>query len=103
MVGVSGIACPRRRPHQRARRYTMFVAATALTMAFIRPVRPAALPLNDSEAAMQHFLAHPTALHQYNGSRHLDASGSGQRAWLDVETEFAPGSGFLYRVIAEGG
>jgi len=97
------MGCPSRRARHPPRRYTMFVAATALTAAFVPSARPAALPLNDSEAAMRHFLARPSALHQYSGSRHLEASGSGQRAWLDVETEFAPGSGFLYRVTAEGG
>ena len=97
------MGCPRRRARHPVRRSTMFVAAVALTAAFVPSARPAALPLNDSEAAMQHFLARPSALHQYSASRHLEASGSGQRAWLDVETEFAPGSGFLYRVTAEGG
>jgi hypothetical protein len=81
----------------------MVVAGAALAGAFILPARPAALPLNDSEAAIQHFLTRRIALRQYSGSRHLEASGSGQRAWLDVETDFATGSGFLYRVTGEGG
>src|ERR1044071_8274445 len=94
---------PCRRAHHPSRRYAMVVAGAALAGAFILPARPAALPPNDSEAAIQHFLTRRIALRQYSGSRHLEASGSGQRAWLDVETDFATGSGFLYRVTGEGG
>jgi len=92
-----------RRARHPARSRGLFIAAAALAVAFCLRARPAALPLNDSEAAMRLFLARPILLRQYSGSRHLEASGSGQRAWLDVETDFVPGSGFLYRVTAEGG
>ena len=71
---------------------------------------PLALPLSAADAvdksvlvAMQNFLASPTIAHQYSGSRRLEASGSGQRAWLDVQTDFTLASGLLYEVTAEGG
>jgi hypothetical protein len=54
-------------------------------------------------AAMHSFLAQPKTAHQYSASRRLEASGSGQRAWLDVETEFTPAEGLVYHVTAEGG
>jgi hypothetical protein len=52
---------------------------------------------------MEQFLAHSAVAPPYSGSRRLEASGSGQRGWLDVQTDFTPGSGFRYQVTAEGG
>jgi hypothetical protein len=59
----------------------------------------------DQSAAMaiEKFLARPTIAHQYSASRRLEASGSGQRAWLDVQTSFTVASGLFYEVTAEGG
>jgi hypothetical protein len=54
-------------------------------------------------AALEKFLARPVIAHQYSGSRQLEASGSGQKAWLDVRTEFSLTSGLLYEVTGEGG
>jgi hypothetical protein len=54
-------------------------------------------------AAIQNFLARPRTAHQYTASRRLEASGSGQRGWLDVQTNFSTASGLLYEVTAEGG
>jgi hypothetical protein len=54
-------------------------------------------------AAMEHFLARPAAVHHYRASRRLEAAGSGQRGWLDVQTHFTAASGFAYEVTAEGG
>lgn len=53
--------------------------------------------------AMERFLARPAGAHQYQGSRRLEASGSGQRGWLDVQTSFTSVSGLEYEVTAEGG
>jgi hypothetical protein len=53
--------------------------------------------------AMETFLARPAIAHQYIASRRLEASGSGRRAWLDVQTEFTHESGLRYEVTAEGG
>lgn len=94
---------PRCRPHPRPHGYLAVVAAGALTMAFVPRLHSSAAPLNDSDTAMEQFLARPMTVPQYSGSRRLEASGSGQRAWLDVQTDFTPTSGFLYRVTAEGG
>jgi hypothetical protein len=53
--------------------------------------------------ALQAFLARPAVPHQYRASRRLEASGVGQRGWLDVETGFSHTSGFYYEVTSEGG
>jgi|SoiMethySBSTD1v2_1073268.scaffolds.fasta_scaffold78525_4 hypothetical protein len=95
--------CPGCRPRPRPRRCLALVAAGALTLAFVPRLHSSAAPLNDSDTAMEQFLARPITVPQYSGSRRLEASGSGQRAWLDVQTDFTPTSGFLYRVTAEGG
>lgn len=70
----------------------------------------AALPLTATDAgdpmaaaAMERFLSRPSVPHQYSASRRLEASGSGQRGWLDARTEFAPASGLHVEVHAEGG
>lgn len=72
----------------------------------------AALPLQGSSpalrdptaaAAMRQFLDRPAVPHQYRASRRLEASGSGLRGWLDVQTEFAPATGLVYQVTDEGG
>jgi hypothetical protein len=69
------------------------------------PRHPAAASIVDQEAVMaiRHFLALPTSAHQYRASRRLEASGSGHRAWLDVQTNFSTASGLRYEVTAEGG
>ena len=75
--------------------------ATALTVA--------ALGFHPSEAkqvataAMEQFLSRSPVVHEYRGSRRLEASGSGRSAWLDVRTHFTVPSGLVYEVAAEGG
>jgi hypothetical protein len=61
------------------------------------------IPEAAAAAAMQKFLARSPVAHEYRASRRLEASGSGQRAWLDVETDFTLASGFRYEVKGEGG
>jgi hypothetical protein len=53
--------------------------------------------------ALQAFLARPATPHEYRASRRLEASGVGQRGWLDVQTAFSHDSGFFYEVTNEGG
>src|SRR5262245_26329536 len=53
--------------------------------------------------ALQAFLARPATPHEYRASRRLEASGVGQKGWLDVDTAFSQGSGFFYEVTGEGG
>jgi hypothetical protein len=57
----------------------------------------------DASTALEMFLARPAGAHPYRASRSLEASGSGQRGWMDVETDFAVASGLRYEVTAEGG
>jgi hypothetical protein len=54
-------------------------------------------------SAMEQFLSRPSNVHEYRGSRRLEASGSGRSAWLDVRTHFSVRSGLVYEVAAEGG
>jgi hypothetical protein len=54
-------------------------------------------------SAMEQFLSRPSVVHEYRGSRRLEASGSGRSAWLDVRTHFTARSGLVYEVAAEGG
>ena len=71
---------------------------------------PLALQVSAAEApdkqavfALEKFLARPPVAHQYCATRRLEASGGGQRGWIEVQTSFAPASGLAYEVTAEGG
>jgi hypothetical protein len=73
-------------------------------------ITPFAMQLSASTAADQRaadalarFLTRPPVAHEYSASRRLEASGRGQRAWLDVQTDFSLSSGLLYDVTGEGG
>jgi hypothetical protein len=57
----------------------------------------------DAVTAMQRFIATANQPHAYRATRRLEASGSGQRGWLDAHTEFTPELGLHYEVTAEGG
>jgi len=61
------------------------------------------VPVADATGAIQNFLAQPIAPHSYRATRRLEATGSGQRGWLDVRTDFTPAGGLNYEVTAEGG
>jgi hypothetical protein len=84
------------------RTHRVCVAAAVITLL---PLQIAAVDVVDQSAAMaiRNFLAHPTTARQYSAMRRLEASGSGHRAWLDVQTDFTLASGLLYEVTAEGG
>ena len=76
-------------------------AVAALTVAAF-----AAAPSQPDPRAVQAldaFLSGRTQARQYIATRRLEASGSGQRGWLDVRTSYAADSGFLYDVTSEGG
>jgi hypothetical protein len=60
-------------------------------------------PDPQAAAALEMFLARPAIAHQYAATRRLEASGGGQRGWIEVQTSFAPASGLAYQVTAEGG
>jgi hypothetical protein len=86
-----------RRPNCGALAAMLTVTTLAATFSAAERVDPGAM------AAMEKFLARPTIAHQYRAARRLEASGVGQRAWLDVQTHFTVASGLLYEVTAEGG
>lgn len=79
------------------------IASLAFCAAFAFHPSAAGLPDVDTRDAMKKFLAQPTSSHSYRASRRLEASGSGQRGWLDAHTDFTPQNGFRYEVTAEGG
>ncbi len=96
-MGRSFVPCAARRRACGALAATLTVSALAAPFSAAERVDPGAM------AAMQKFLARPTMAHQYRASRRLEASGVGQRAWLDVQTNFTVASGLVYEVTAEGG
>jgi hypothetical protein len=53
--------------------------------------------------ALDAFLSGRNLARQYTATRRLEASGSGQRGWLDVRTRYAADSGFIYDITSEGG
>src|SRR5688572_19534458 len=55
------------------------------------------------DTAIDKFLARPLVATQYRAIRRLEATGSGQRGWLDAQTEFSPAAGMHYEITAEGG
>jgi hypothetical protein len=73
------------------------IAVVAAQLSATEGVHPSAAE------AMQKFLARPATSHQYSASRRLEASGSGLRAWLDVQTQYTITSGLRYSVTDEGG
>ena len=78
---------------------TAAVASVTLAALAAEPAQP------DSRAAnaLDAFLSGRTLARQYTATRRLEASGSGQRGWLDVRTRYAAGSGFVYDITSEGG
>jgi hypothetical protein len=79
--------------------------AVAAAGCLIRPTEAVTTPEAHAAitGALEAFLARPAIPHEYRASRRLEASGVGQRGWLEAQTSFSPASGFLYEVIEEGG
>jgi len=76
---------------------TLHVVAAPLSFQAGAATDPAAA------AALERLLTRSATARQYSAIRRLEASGGGQRAWLDVRTDFRPGTGLRYDVTAEGG
>jgi hypothetical protein len=57
----------------------------------------------DASRSMDQFLARADEVHSYRALRRLEASGAGKSAWLEAWTDFAPGVGFRYEIVGEGG
>ena len=70
------------------------VAALPIVALAAEPAQPDSRAVN----ALDAFLSGRTLARQYTATRRLEASGSGQRGWLDVRTRYAAGSGFVYDV-----
>lgn len=75
------------------------VAALSIAALAAQPAQPDPRAIN----ALDAFLSGRTLARQYTATRRLEASGSGQRGWLDVRTRYAAGSGFVYDITSEGG
>lgn len=67
----------------------------ALSLTAVLPAR-GTLPV-------ERFLARQTSPLSYRATRRLEATGSGQRGWLEARTDFTAGAGLDYEVTAEGG
>lgn len=81
-----------------------FRTAAVFTMAVLAVRSPQAEDVDPrSTFAIEQFLGRPAIAHQYHAWRRLEASGSGQRAWMDAETSFGVVTGFQYEVTGEGG
>lgn len=78
-------------------------SALAITVSLTFHLSAAQVPDAAAEDAIDRFLARPVLRHQYTAMRRLEATGSGQRGWLDAKTEFTPAEGLRYEVTAEGG
>ena len=79
------------------------VLIALLTAAFAIPGTAARVVDQGAVDAMHNFLHRLPIAHEYRASRQLEASGSGQRGWMNVQTHFTVASGLLYEVIGEGG
>ena len=79
------------------------IASLMAVLAFAAPSAHTTGPSADALTALDMFLSQPPTVHPYRASRRLEASGSGQRGWLDVRTDFTVASGLQYEVTAEGG
>jgi len=86
-----------------ARRRIPIVLVALLATAFSLRGGAADVVDDDAAAAMHNFLERPATQHAYRAERRLEASGSGQRGWLAVQTQFTVASGMQYEVTAEGG
>jgi hypothetical protein len=79
------------------------VAVTLVTLPLAWQLSAAEAPDPMAVAALEKFLARPPVAHSYCATRRLDASGGGQRGWVEVQTSFTPVTGLSYEVTSEGG
>ncbi|HEU4693924.1 MAG TPA: hypothetical protein VFS23_36415 [Vicinamibacterales bacterium] len=80
-----------------------FCGAAAAAITVVALAAEPAQPDHRAVQALETFLSGRTLARQYTATRRLEASGSGQRGWIDVRTQYATSSGFRYDVTAEGG
>ena len=86
----------------KTRRATVRVAGRMLVVLLVTGLAPTLLA-NPSEGPLDLFLALDPGQPPYRGTRHLEAENGKRRGWLDIVTEYAPDTGFRYRITAEGG
>jgi hypothetical protein len=87
----------------RARRTLLGLGVAAvLTVTSVAGQSPADLGEPESTSVLKDFLGQRAA-HQYTAVRSLEASGSGQRGWLNARTDFTSAAGLVYTVTGEGG
>jgi hypothetical protein len=84
-------------------RWSICWAAVVLVGGVLALSEVAASRAPSDGTAVEKYLARPVVATQYRATRRLEATGSGQRGWLDATTEFSPSSGMHYKVTAEGG
>ena len=90
--------CPR--STHAARTTALFVVAAVVTGSGIVA---RVVPEPNAADAIAMFLERPDPTAAYRAARRLEATGSGQQAWLDAETEFTPEEGLHYEITGQGG
>jgi hypothetical protein len=86
-----------------AHRWSRLILVAVLATTFTWRGAASSVVDRDATLAMHNFLERQATPHEYHAQRHLEASGSGQRGWLDVQTQFTVAAGLRYEVTAEGG
>ena len=80
------------------------VSGRMLFLLMVAGAAPTLLATPDrADDSIDRFLAHATRQADYRGTRRLEAENGSRRGWLDVTTEYAPKTGFLYQITGEGG
>lgn len=75
---------------------------TGLLALAIAPTVRATVP-DAADHCIRRFLAQDDAQPRYRAIRRLEAENGSRSGWLEAATEYAPATGFQYRVTAEGG
>ena len=78
-------------------------SVTAFTLVIIAAAAVLAERGTSDDALIERFLQHPSELHTYDATRHLEASSLGHRGWIDARTHYSPADGFTFAVTASGG
>jgi hypothetical protein len=80
----------------RARVVVLLLALALVPMVQATTPDPADLPI-------ERFLAKENAPHPYRAMRRLEAATGSRKGWLEAATAYSSGTGFQYRITAEGG
>jgi hypothetical protein len=82
----------------RRRHFVLLLLLATVVASAARATQPDA-----ADQSIRQFLAQEDAQPAYRAVRRLEATNGSRKGWLDAQTEYAPSTGFRYRIIAEGG